>query len=104
SRMASASAWPVDSPSWQEAEFPSCKSSHSRAIPCCRHSFKTPINLAFSSLKSSSGLTRLSMVNQQVSGTTLKFVPPPLCPPSMRMELRGRHEFQRGAGNLLVHH
>src|SRR5438034_9877117 len=40
-------------------------------------SFKTPINLAFSSLKSSSGLTRLSMVNQQVSGTALKFVPPP---------------------------
>src|ERR1700726_938690 len=46
-----------------------------------------PSNLVFSVARSSSGLIRRSIVNQHSSGTTLKFVPPPLSPPSISMEL-----------------
>ena len=72
----------------EAAEGASCKMSHSRGMPSRLQFSRTSRRRAFSVSRFSSGLMRRSTVNQHWSGTTLKLVPPPLCPPSIRMELR----------------
>src|SRR5260370_39196579 len=85
-RTLRASASPSGSSSRHAEDGPSCRISHSNRIPLRLQLSSVAISFDFSSARSSSRLIRRSIVNQHSSGTTLKFVPPPLFPPSISIE------------------
>jgi len=78
----------VCAPSSHAAELPSCRISHSRGIPSRLQLSKNVQQLRFFSGEAFFGLMRRSIVNQQFFRHHVEIGTAPLCPPSIKIELR----------------